>query len=336
MSPNTQANAAGFNIMPAAVARTAVLIRCQWLSVQFAKAFVLPLLFLTVVAGCSSGSDENTDSSTATDPAGNSATEQNAQILGANTETDPQGGSTDAPPVQLSDTAIGTVLTAGSDSRTLYTFAGDSAGVSNCSAACTVLWTPLAASPSQQAALDALVASSAIGSVERGLGVIERDDSQLQWTFNERPLYHYSGDGAAGEANGENFNGEWFVARPMPFEVFEREGFNGPLLRGSGSVNAGIDEPSVRRAGLDGLTLYTYTLDMAGLSVCNAGCAEDWPPLYADRGAVAADGFTLITRNNGAAQWAYNNEPLYFYIGDNAPGDVTGDGAGAVWFVARP
>ena len=136
----------------------------------------------------------------------------------------------------------------------------------------------------------------------------------LQWTFNQRPLYHFSGDGAAGETNGENFNGEWFVARPMPVELFEVAGFNGPLLRGRGSINSGIDEPSLRRASLDGLTLYIFTRDSAGFSDCNAGCAEDWPPLYADRGAVAADGFTLITRSNGAAQWAYNNQPLYFYI----------------------
>ncbi len=33
--------------------------------------------------------------------------------------------------------------------------------------------------------------------------------------------------------------------------------------------------------------------------------------------------------------WAYEGWPLYYYVKDTAPGDVTGDGVGQVWHVAK-
>jgi predicted lipoprotein with Yx(FWY)xxD motif len=34
-------------------------------------------------------------------------------------------------------------------------------------------------------------------------------------------------------------------------------------------------------------------------------------------------------------QWAYNGRPLYLWQKDKKPGDVTGDGVGGVWHVAK-
>ncbi|MGH9149067.1 MAG: hypothetical protein ACRD0F_01860, partial [Acidimicrobiales bacterium] len=36
------------------------------------------------------------------------------------------------------------------------------------------------------------------------------------------------------------------------------------------------------------------------------------------------------------AQVSYNGKPLYRYAGDSAPGQVTGDGIGGLWHVAKP
>ncbi|MEO8540687.1 MAG: hypothetical protein ABI577_13190, partial [bacterium] len=44
--------------------------------------------------------------------------------------------------------------------------------------------------------------------------------------------------------------------------------------------------------------------------------------------------FSLITRDDGAKQIAYNGKPLYRYGPDKAPGDANGQGIGNVWFVA--
>jgi predicted lipoprotein with Yx(FWY)xxD motif len=32
----------------------------------------------------------------------------------------------------------------------------------------------------------------------------------------------------------------------------------------------------------------------------------------------------------------YNGQPLYYWSRDKVPGDVTGDGIGGIWSVARP
>ena len=33
--------------------------------------------------------------------------------------------------------------------------------------------------------------------------------------------------------------------------------------------------------------------------------------------------------------WAYDGHPLYTFIEDKAPGDMTGEGKGGVWHVAK-
>ncbi len=84
-----------------------------------------------------------------------------------------------------------------------------------------------------------------------------------------------------------------------------------------------------------GMTLYTYDKDTPGKSACTGICAVAWPPVLAAKGAEAHDGFTLIARGD-ERQWAYKGHPLYGYIRDTEPGEVTGDGAdGGVWHAAR-
>jgi predicted lipoprotein with Yx(FWY)xxD motif len=84
----------------------------------------------------------------------------------------------------------------------------------------------------------------------------------------------------------------------------------------------------------NGMTLYTFDKDSAGTSNCYDSCAASWPPYIADAGA-SMDGLTTVTRNDGSLQWAKDGAPLYFWIGDSAPGDTTGDGVGGVWHVVQ-
>ena len=85
-----------------------------------------------------------------------------------------------------------------------------------------------------------------------------------------------------------------------------------------------------------GMTLYTFAKDSAGKSVCNGPCAQNWPPLKAEADAKAADGYSLVTRDDGSQQWAYQGKPLYTWVKDSKPGDTTGDGVNQVWHVAKP
>lgn len=83
------------------------------------------------------------------------------------------------------------------------------------------------------------------------------------------------------------------------------------------------------------MTLYTFDRDTPGVSNCNGACAANWPPLLAPANAVPAGDFTAIRRKDGTYQWALNGKPLYTWVKDRNPGDMTGDGVGGVWHVAR-
>jgi predicted lipoprotein with Yx(FWY)xxD motif len=86
-----------------------------------------------------------------------------------------------------------------------------------------------------------------------------------------------------------------------------------------------------------GMTLYTFAKDSGGKSACNGPCVTNWPPLKAAADAKATAAYTIITRGDGAKQWAYKGKPLYTWKDDHNPGDITGDGKlNGAWHIARP
>jgi predicted lipoprotein with Yx(FWY)xxD motif len=86
--------------------------------------------------------------------------------------------------------------------------------------------------------------------------------------------------------------------------------------------------------GPNGMTLYIFDKDTAGVTNCYDSCAEKWPPLFADEGAKPEGDFTIVDRTDGTKMWAYKGMPLYYWVDDKAPGDTTGDGVGGVWHLA--
>ena len=78
------------------------------------------------------------------------------------------------------------------------------------------------------------------------------------------------------------------------------------------------------------MSLYVYDIDQPGVSNCTGGCARAWPPLL-HSGAAPQAPFSIIQRKDGTSQLAYKGHPLYTYVGDSQPGDITGDGLGGVW-----
>ncbi|HEV3290566.1 MAG TPA: hypothetical protein VG123_16395 [Streptosporangiaceae bacterium] len=94
-------------------------------------------------------------------------------------------------------------------------------------------------------------------------------------------------------------------------------------------------------ASSHGLTLYYFTADKqgSGKSACAAACATAWPPLAAPvkapRGVHLPGPLGVITRPNGVKQVTLNGYPLYFYVGDKAPGQVGGNGIGGSWHVIK-
>jgi len=83
-----------------------------------------------------------------------------------------------------------------------------------------------------------------------------------------------------------------------------------------------------------GMTLYVYDGDRSGKSGCNLECTDTWQPLAAPRIAKPTGDWSVITRDDGNKQWAWQGKPLYSYAGDHQPGDIGGDGVDGHWHAA--
>jgi predicted lipoprotein with Yx(FWY)xxD motif len=93
-------------------------------------------------------------------------------------------------------------------------------------------------------------------------------------------------------------------------------------------------------ADSDGRTLYAFTKDQGSQSTCYGECAATWPALIEGTPAAGegVDAALLATtsRKDGAAQVTYKGRPLYYFSGDQQPGDTNGQGIGGVWFTVTP
>lgn len=160
----------------------------------------LPLVVLfaglMLLAAC--GSDSNSSSPPPT-------TEPRASGAGADT---PATAST----VSVSETSLGDVLVDG-DGMTLYLFTPDTGTDSTCYDACQSAW-PLLKGP----------ATAGEGVEADDLGTTTRTDGTIQVTYYGHPLYHYAGDGAAGDVSGQGSGGKWFVVDAKGAAVTTAEG----------------------------------------------------------------------------------------------------------------
>ncbi len=84
-----------------------------------------------------------------------------------------------------------------------------------------------------------------------------------------------------------------------------------------------------------GMTLYIFDKDETNKSNCYDDCATNWPPFMAPADAKAEGEWTVVERTDGTKMWAYEGKPLYTFIKDKKPGDVTGDGVGGVWHLSK-
>jgi transforming growth factor-beta-induced protein len=101
------------------------------------------------------------------------------------------------------NSALGNHLTA-TNSFTLYTFANDVGGVSNCNGDCATTWPPLLETNP--------VSPAGLGG---SLTTIARADGSQQVAYNGQLLYFFSGDKNPGDTNGQGIGGVWFVAKAV-------------------------------------------------------------------------------------------------------------------------
>ena len=91
-----------------------------------------------------------------------------------------------------------------------------------------------------------------------------------------------------------------------------------------------------------GMTVYYFDKDTpnSGASTCSGQCLAAWPAVVATSDSPKVDGVTgtvgTITRSDGTKQVTLNGLPLYLFVKDKAPGDVTGQAVQSVWWVVAP
>ncbi len=85
-----------------------------------------------------------------------------------------------------------------------------------------------------------------------------------------------------------------------------------------------------RRLGdASGRPLYTSNQDAGALKpTCTGECAKEFTPFVAPAGAMVFGDWSVVTRDDGVKQWAYQRQPLYYYAGGVDPkGEPANNGA---------
>jgi predicted lipoprotein with Yx(FWY)xxD motif len=94
-----------------------------------------------------------------------------------------------------------------------------------------------------------------------------------------------------------------------------------------------------------GMTVYLLTADTPGHSTCSAQCLQYWPLVSAPSGGTmpSAQGvsaaLSATKATSGASMVTAGGWPLYTFVKDQAPGDVTGEGVktfGGTWYAVSP
>ena len=219
--------------------------------------------------------------------------------------------------VTVASSDLGDILTDG-DGNTLYLFTPDAQGESVCYDQCEEAWPPLVGDVTAGDGVDATL-----------LGTAPRTDGSEQVTYNGWPLYYFAADNAPGDINGQGVNDVWYVLDA------DGDGIGLPEVSGATVTVASSDLGDILTDG-DGNTLYLFTPDAQGESVCYDQCEDAWPPLVGD--VTAGDGVDgsllgATERTDGSVQVTYNGWPLYYFAADNAPGDINGQGVNDVWYV---
>jgi predicted lipoprotein with Yx(FWY)xxD motif len=88
-----------------------------------------------------------------------------------------------------------------------------------------------------------------------------------------------------------------------------------------------------------GLTLYHFTVNPPGKSMCTGACATIWPPFFAPKGAhisgpKGVKGLSLVKVGNGHWQVAFHQAVLYRFEGDSKKGQAKGQGVLGKWYAA--
>lgn len=191
---------------------------------------------------------------------------------------------------------------------TLYISKRDNVpGTSSCVEGCALAWPPYAAPENA-------ITGNGWSVITRVDTIGENEVESLQWAYNDKPLYRYSVDHAAGDTYGEGSGLLWdiaFIEIPTP-----------PGIQIETTLMGHVAADRHQK------TLYAPQTEVDVASLCiETSCEADWSPVIAPRVARSIGEWSVVTRVDGLKQWAYNGQPLFRYSGDVLIQEFQGHGA---------
>ncbi len=236
----------------------------------------------------------------------------------------PDNGGNPPPPPPTSNLSLASNASLGNylvsaNGRTLYYFAldlpaaGGQAAVSNCTGGCLPIW-PIFH-------VDAPVVGAGLDAAD--FAELARPDGAKQTTYKGWPLYYFAGDTKAGDTSGDNLGDPrptdlWFVIK-APF-------YSALVMTKNGGPASYLADPAGRTIYFDSRDTVTAGSDPA--PTCTSACLNNWPVFAAAAGSLPTGidpaKLTTFTRADGTKQSAFDGHPLYYFVGDAAPGDTKG------------
>ena len=130
--------------------------------------------------------------------------------------------------VGVANSDLGSILV-DSRGRTLYLWLADTGAKSTCSGACVAAWPPL---------LTTGAPTARNGAKASLLSTTERSDGTQQVTYNQHPLYLFTGDTASGQTTGQGstgFGAPWYALSPGGDKITRPPTASGPVSGSSPS-----------------------------------------------------------------------------------------------------
>jgi len=173
------------------------------------RRIALLLAALLLLAACGGAEDDAGDAAEASEVTQASEPAAAPSEPSAATSDEAAAG---AGAIEVSSTDLGEILVDG-EGMTLYVFDNDSEGTSACTGDCEANWPPLTGEVTAGDGVD-----------DSLLGTTERDDGSVQVTYADQPLYHFAGDQAAADVNGQAVGDVWWVVGPDGEKITDEVG----------------------------------------------------------------------------------------------------------------
>jgi len=201
------------------------------------------------------------------------------------------------------------------EGKPLYTFKDDPVnGPPACVAECAREFLPLAAGK---------------GKAFGDWSTVKRADGIVQWAYQGKPLYRYSGT----DPQGEPFAGD--TASPVPEDpawydpsssfYSPKEGWSRAAYTPEKTLKL---PPSILLSSLPVAGGFGLVDAASGLTIYAADAdrklSDMWLPVKAAALVLPIGDFTVAQADDGSRQWAYKGQRLFTYRGDYASGDAVG------------